>query len=153
MNEKHNRPRPMGLNIGSASIIMLFAVLCLTVLAALSLLSANSQYALAERSAEVSRAYYDAETRAAEIYELVKSGDLSSVDAIDHEGETFYSYTVEIDRFQAFYVVIAIENGEARIRSWKIVEAGDWTPDDFLDLWSGEESENTFDGSASFFTD
>ncbi len=135
---KNNRPRPMGLNIGSSSIIMLFAVLCLTVLAALSLLSANSQYSLAERSAEVARSYYAAEVEAVDIYNRVKSGDLSNVGIYDYNGETLYGYTVNIDRFQAFNVLLSVDGENTEIRSWKIVEAGDWTPDDFLDLWSGD---------------
>ena len=139
----------MGLNIGSASIIMLFAVLCLTVLAALSLLSANSQYSLAERSAEVTRAYYAAEVKAAQMYDLVKNGDLSSVSLYEQNGETLYSYTVDIDEFQSFSVLIAIEDGTTQIRSWKIVEAGNWTPDDFFDLWTGETE--SVDGGDFFF--
>lgn len=139
MNKQQSRPRPMGLNIGSASIIMLFAVLCLTVLAALSLLSANSQYSLAERSAEVTLAYYAAEVRAVEIYDLVRNGDLTNVDSYDYNGETLYSYTVDIDEFQAFSVLLAVDGEKTEIRSWKIVEAGNWTPDDFLDLWQGED--------------
>ena len=149
MKKQENRQRPMGLNIGSASIIMLFAVLCLTVLAALSLLSANSQHSLAERSAEVTRAYYAAEVKAAQMYDLVKNGDLSSVSLYEQNGETLYSYTVDIDEFQSFNVLIAIEDGTTQIRSWKIVEAGNWTPDDFFDLWTGETE--SVDGGDFFF--
>ena len=148
MNKQPSRPRPMGLNIGSASIIMLFAVLCLTVLAALSLLSANSQYSLAERSAEVTRAYYAAEVKAAEMYDLIRNGDMTDVNSFEYNDETLYSYTVDIDAFQAFSVLLSIDNGEIEIRSWKIVEAGNWTPDDFFDLWSGEDDLN---GSGGFY--
>jgi len=136
----------MGLNIGSASIIMLFAVLCLTVLAALSLLSANSQYALSERSAEVTRAYYAAEVKAAEIYDVVKNGDLTKVSPVELDGETLYSYSVDIDKFQAIAVLLAIKGGEAELRSWKIIEAGNWEPDDFFDLWTGDVSGDSAGG-------
>ena len=145
MNKQENRQRPMGLNIGSASIIMLFAVLCLTVLAALSLLSANSQYALSERSAEVTRAYYAAEVRAVEIYDLVKNGDLTDVSSYEHNGETLYSYTVNIDEFQSFSVLLSTSDGKTEVRSWKIIEAGNWTPDDFFDLWTGDDEFNSSD--------
>ena len=148
MEKRNNRQRPMGLNIGSASIIMLFAVLCLTVLAALSLLSANSQYALSERSAEVTRAYYAAEVKAAEIYDLVKNGDMTKVSTIENNGETLYNYTVDIDEFQAITVLLAISGGETELRSWKIVDAGNWEPDDFFNLWTGETDT---DISSNFF--
>jgi len=145
MREKQSRPRAMGLNIGSASIIMLFAVLCLTVLAALSLLSANSQYALSERSAAVTRAYYAAEVEAAQTYELVKNGDMSYVEPYEYNGEILYSYTVDIDQYQSIVVLLAIDGGETELRSWKIVEAGSWVPDDFFDLWTGD-TESDFSG-------
>ena len=145
MNKQQRRPQAMGLNIGSASIIMLFAVLCLTVLAALSLLSANSQYSLSERSAEVTRAYYAAEVEAARTYELVKNGDMSHVEPYDYNGETLYSYTVDIDQYQSIVVLLAIDGGETRLRSWKIIEAGGWVPDDFFDLWTGD-TESDFSG-------
>lgn len=148
MNKQQRRPQAMGLNIGSASIIMLFAVLCLTVLAALSLLSANSQYALSARSAEVTRAYYEAETKAAQIFELVKNGDLTGVETYESDGETLYSYSVDIDQFQEFSVILSIDDGDVQIRSWKIIEAGSWTPDDSVDIWDGED---IFDMSESSF--
>ncbi|MDR0838201.1 MAG: hypothetical protein LBN99_01005 [Oscillospiraceae bacterium] len=135
---KERKPRPMGLNIGSASIIMLFAVLCLTVLSALSLLSANSQYTLAERSAKVSAAYYEADFKATEIYERVKNNDFSGVVAEDYYDDTrYYSYTVDIDEHQRLDVRLSIAHGAVEIVRWKIIESGEWTPDDIFDLWPG----------------
>jgi hypothetical protein len=68
----------MGLNMGSASVIMLFAVLCLTVLCALSLLSANAQYQVAVRSKNVVSRFYAADARAVEIYEFIAAGDVEA---------------------------------------------------------------------------
>jgi len=127
MENKERKARPMGLNIGSASIIMLFAVLCLTVLAALSLLSANSQYALAERAANVSKAYYEADFKAMEIYERAKNGE-------DLELE----YTVEIDEHQLLDVALGDRDGELVIVRWNIIESGAWEPDDIFDFWDGK---------------
>ncbi|MDR0904801.1 MAG: hypothetical protein LBN00_01275 [Oscillospiraceae bacterium] len=145
MDNNERRPRPMGLNIGSASIIMLFAVLCLTVLSALSLLSANSQYTLAERSAEAAKAYYAADYKAMEIYESVKSGDYSQVETVsldapdDGNYVSVIEYTVEIDEHQTLAVtLLQHDDGSIDITEWKIIESGDWTPNDFFDLWSGE---------------
>ncbi|MDR1328393.1 MAG: hypothetical protein LBK23_02180 [Oscillospiraceae bacterium] len=142
--DKNKRPRPMGLNIGSASIIMLFAVLCLTVLAVLSLLSANSQYALAERSADVARTYYEADTRAAEIYERIKNGDYGADGEIEIEayitdgGAATFSYEVPAGARQALRVELTrAETGELRVDMWKLTEAGDWIPDESINLWLG----------------
>lgn len=127
MEHKENKPRAMGLNIGSASIIMLFAVLCLTVLAALSLLSANSQYALAQRSANVSKAYYEADFKAMEIYERAKNGE-----------DVEYDYTVEIDEHQMLDVSLGYKDDELVILRWNIIDSGAWEPDDIFDFWDGQ---------------
>jgi hypothetical protein len=128
----------MGLNIGSASVIMLFVVLSLTVLAALSLLSANSQYRVAERAADAARAYYAADTKAAEMYGRVKDGDYSGVEAFGETGLARYRYSVEINEKSSLEVILA-GGAPPVIVSWRVTESGDWTPDDSLGLWQGPE--------------
>jgi predicted membrane-bound dolichyl-phosphate-mannose-protein mannosyltransferase len=130
--------RSMGLNIGSASIIMLFAVLCLTVLSALSLLSASSQMRLSRRAADVVSDYYAADLAASQIYEAVKAGDTSRVETVRGDGGVSYHYVVVIDKHQSLEVSLAEENGAVTVEQWKIIESGDWEPDDTLDLWGGD---------------
>jgi hypothetical protein len=139
MGDKNRRPRQMGLNIGSASIIMLFAVLSLTVLAALSLLSANSQYTLAKRSASAVVDYYAADSEAARIFERVAAGDYAGVDVSDEDGVTYYRYSVEINPSSALEVTLADDGGRPAILSWTVTETADWTAeDDPLEVWQGE---------------
>jgi bacillopeptidase F (M6 metalloprotease family) len=128
----------MGLNIGSASILLLFAVLSLTVLAALSLLSANSQMRLARRSADVVTSYYAADTLATEIYGDVIAGDLSRVKVVDADGITNYNYTIRIDDSQSLDVSLTGADGAVTVSRWKIIESGEWTPDDDILVWDGE---------------
>jgi hypothetical protein len=141
MGSKERRPRQMGLNIGSASIIMLFAVLSLTVLAALSLLSANSQYALAQRSADAVSDYYAADYEAARIYERVAAGDYSDVEAYEETGAAYYRYSVEISSRSALEVVLAEGGDRPAIISWRVTETDEWIPDESLDLWGGADNE------------
>ena len=49
---------------GAPSIIVTFVILCLTALAALSLTTANSDFRLAEKSAQYTAAYYEADAAA-----------------------------------------------------------------------------------------
>jgi hypothetical protein len=127
----------MGLNIGSASIIMLFSVLSLTVLAALSLLSANSQYALARRSADAVSSYYAADYEASLIYDRIVSGDYTGVDVSDESGLIYYRYSVEMDSGNSLDVVLAGE-GHPSVVSWRISDSGPWeTGDDTLNVWQG----------------
>ncbi len=56
-----------GMNVGSSSILVTFVLLCLVTFAALSFLSANSDYRLSKQAAARTTAFYDA-NRMAEIY-------------------------------------------------------------------------------------
>ena len=69
--------RPLGLNIGSASIIMIFAILCLTVFSALSLVTSVSEKKTAQRFADETAAYYEADSEAVKI----KNGIQAAIDA------------------------------------------------------------------------
>jgi hypothetical protein len=134
--------KQMGLNIGSASIIMLFSVLCLTVLASLSMLSANSQWRLANRSAAAVSAYYAADTQAARIYNSISTGgagaDVNRYE--DENGDTYASYEVPIDDNQTLAVIVRLsgaDGGPPAILQWKAVDSGNWNPDTALDVWDG----------------
>jgi Tfp pilus assembly protein PilX len=139
--------RTIRLNIGSASIIMLFVVLCLTVLSVLSLLSAHSQKRLADRAAAVAANYYAAEIEAAAIYKEILNGDFSRVDAeAGAAGERYFSYVVVIDDNQTLSVRLRSvpaptpEDAAAlEIEYWKIVESRAWTTDESLGVLQVDE--------------
>lgn len=65
--------RPLGLNIGSASIIMIFAILCLTVFSALSLVTSVSEKKTAQRFAYETAAYYEADSEAVKIKNSIQA--------------------------------------------------------------------------------
>jgi hypothetical protein len=50
-----------GMGIGSASLVLIFAVLCLTVFALISLSAAQNDKALADANAALVKAYYETE--------------------------------------------------------------------------------------------
>ena len=52
------------LGMGSVSILAIFVVLCLTTLAALSLVGAHADYTLAQKNARASASYYAADASA-----------------------------------------------------------------------------------------
>ena len=53
--------RSVGVNVGSASIVMIFAVLCLTVFSTLSFVTAKHERKLAEKSAIAQQQYYESD--------------------------------------------------------------------------------------------
>ena len=76
-----NKRSAMGVHVGSASIVMIFAVLCLTVFASLSLVTANYERKLAEKSAAAVQQYYAADWQCEAIYEQIYDSLQSGVEA------------------------------------------------------------------------
>ena len=132
-----DRQKPMRLSIGAPTVITLFAVLCLTVLASLSLLSANAQLSLAERSAAAARAYYDADTRAAEIFERILQGDARAYFDADtySNADGSHAYTVTVSARQSLEVRYSVtRDGSVTLESWKLIETGAWGADGGMNL-------------------
>lgn len=152
MHNKQRKPVSMGAHIGSASIVMIFAVLCLTILAALAFETAEYEHRLAEKSASAAQAYYAAdgiaEERYQQIYELLKNdaANASLYEQLEALGvavkaerdAVILSYTVPIDDTQALRVVLWQEHGILRTEQWKTVSTVQWEYDDSLQVWDGE---------------
>lgn len=75
MNKSPNTPRvnkvPMGTNMGTPSILLIFILLCLVSFAALSIVSANSDYKLSKKVLLRSSSYYEACNKAEESLALL----------------------------------------------------------------------------------
>lgn len=78
------------INIGFSSIVMVFITLCLVTFAALSILTANSDYQLSKKMAEKTSVYYKADLCAKEAAAFVETALYKLYTASDDE-ETFYS--------------------------------------------------------------
>lgn len=138
---ERGRSRPIGTSNGSALILMLFSVLCLTVLAALSLISANSQWNLATRRADSVTAYYAADLLSCEIFEDIKAGGTGIAEVVTDAGAIYYSYIVEIDDARNLEVLIRYENGEYQVLTWKTIQTGAWVAEEGLPVWDGKNGE------------
>lgn len=77
------------INIGSSSILMIFVVLCLVCFAALSLVSANSDYQLSKKFADKTKAYYKASNMAEESISSIDSDMSKKIKEMDEQ--TFLS--------------------------------------------------------------
>ena len=68
MNKKN---RASFINIGFSSIVMVFIMICLVTFATLSVLTANSDYRLSQKLADKTIAYYEADSKARDMLELL----------------------------------------------------------------------------------
>lgn len=143
-----NKRRNAGVHVGSASIVMIFAVLCLTVFSGLSLMTANHERKLAEKSAAAVQQYYAADWQCEAIYEQIYNALQSGADAaqlqvpgVQAEAQkdiTYLTYAVDIDEQQQLRVKLAVlPEGSIRTEQWSVVaQAWDYAED--INVWDGE---------------
>ena len=125
--------------VGGSSLLIIFAVLCLTVLAMLSLSTAQNNAKMSRASADSVTAYYAADTQAEEILARLRGGEMpDGVIAETDGGGTRYKYTVPISDTQVLSVSVYLEGTDWKVLRWKAVSTADWTPDDSIEVWDGE---------------
>lgn len=145
---KQNTRQSSGINIGSASIIMVFSVLCLTVFAVLTFVTANNEYKLSVKSADQVKAYYAADTGAtetmAQIENIVRT--TSSYGLITNEvsslgvttetvsGKLELSYSEKMDDYQELHVKLVYDGSKLSVKQWKLVNTAEWNAGDTITL-------------------
>ena len=121
--------------VGGSFLLTIFAVLCLTVFALLSLSTAQAGGRLSETSYKAVAGYYAADCAAEEILARLRAGELP---AGVTEENGMYAYTCPVSDTQALKVEIALDGAEYTVRRWQTVSTADWQADDTLDVWDGE---------------
>lgn len=122
--------------VGGSSLLVIFAVLCLTVFALLTLSTVEAGGRLSQKSAAAVTAYYEADCKAQEVLAKLRSGG-------EPEGVTAENgvlrYTIPITEGQELRVLLQRDAvGTYRVLEWKAAASGAWTPDMTLRVWDGE---------------
>ena len=131
MREGKN-PAPM---VGGSSLLVIFAVLCLTVFAMLSLTQAQADRRLAQNSWSAVTGYYRADCQAQEILSQLRAGERPQ--GVTEEGENVFSYACPISDAQTLEVRVRLTGENYEILAWQAVFTADWQADEDLDLWDG----------------
>lgn len=121
--------------VGGISLLVVFAVLCLTVFALLSLSTVRADDRLGKLSAQAVADYYEADTRAEEILAKLRAGQISDEVIVDGD---LYSYTCPISDTQELQVQVRLEEDAYTILCWQAVPVGEWVVDDSIHVWEGE---------------
>ncbi len=149
---KTREPGTVGLNLGSASILMVFAILCLTVFSALSLVTSVSEKKTAQHFADTTAAYYEADSRAvkvkADIQSLIDIGNTPQQAAAANNAqyspeEQIITYNVPLsDNISQITAVLKFDNSTKKLEiiSWEKNDVSSWVPDDSLEVWNGEDA-------------
>lgn len=126
--------------IGGSSLLVIFAVLCLTVFAMLALSTVEAGGRLSSRSAAAVVAYYEADTKAEETLAALRGGELP--EGVSQENG-IHRFSLPISQGQTLQV--ALRFGETanffEILQWQAVATGDWIANTDMPVWDGDASE------------
>jgi len=140
-----------GIGVGSASVVLVFAVLCLSVFSLITLVVASNDKALAASEAKLVVGYYEADTLAELVLAELLSADVvpSSIRGIDINArwneqlnmDTVYFYC-HISDTKVLYVYLAFFEDTYNILSWRMINTDDWEYRPGLNVWVGDLSDD-----------
>lgn len=160
-DERKNQAESRGIGVGYVTLIMLFAVICLTVLASLSYQAARANDKLNEKSISYTDSFYEADTRAKlTLSELDAAASEAHRSCFFYDGFSAYcaeneqlsvkqvsegfevSYSEEINESLILSVKIVFFNipsdgARYRIEEWKTVTASADGAEETLGVWDG----------------
>jgi len=136
-----------GIGVGSASIVLVFAVLCLTIFSLITFVIAGNERAMIDARVELVIAYYEADALAEQIMSDILSADTLPKTARDVDIHTRWDESLkaemiyffcDISDIKALYVSLVIHDDTFDILSWQMRATDDWEFDDSLNVWRGE---------------
>ena len=125
------------LAVGLSSLLVIFAVLCLTVFTLLSISTVSAHKQLAQSSRQTITGYYQADSQAEEILARLRSGEVPQ--GVTREGDQ-YTYSCPISDTQTLAVRVEVAGENYQILRWQTISTEDWEAEDKLPVWDGEMS-------------
>lgn len=131
MKKQESRSVPA---IGGSSLLVIFAVLCLTVFSLLSLNTVLAEKRISEAFAQSASDWYAADLKAQAVFAGLRAGE--SISGVEQMGAQ-YRYSVPISQHQTLLVTLKETEGRWEVLSWYAVahpEDGERT----LPVWQGK---------------
>lgn len=129
MNEKERFSPP---TTGGISLLIVFAVLCLTVFALMSLSTVLSDKRMADASLQAVEDYYKADCEAWRMLALLLEGEVP--EGVRNDAD-IYAYTCPISETQNLEVTVKLDGGKYTILRWQAIPWRDEIEPDNLELW------------------
>lgn len=123
--------------VGGSSLLVIFAVLCLTIFALLGLSTVQADSRMAEASCNAVQRYYKADTEAERILASLRQGKIPMEGVEENKNGDIYSYQCQVSEVQAIEVEVQITGDSYRVLHWQLVSTTEWEADDSLDVWTG----------------
>ena len=128
--------------VGGTSLLVIFAVLCLTVFSLLSLSTVRADERLSKASAKAVSDYYEADYRAEEILAQIRQGKVP--EHVTIRGNR-YTYTCPISENQNLEVSIRLNGADYTIEHWRVESSRNEEIDETLPVWDGAEPEDSIE--------
>lgn len=133
-----NEERSPHFGAGIVSLFVIFASLCMAVLALLTWQTARNEASLAARAGEAAQAYYAADAQACHIRKALEQEKLNQVKStpIEWDGNKAY-FACAIDDALILKVVLNVQENKSTVLAWCTEPASEWQPDETITVWGG----------------
>jgi hypothetical protein len=121
--------------VGGSSLLVSFAVLCLTVFALLGLATVQADGRLADASAQAVADYYAADCEAQRVLAQLRAGELPS--QVQVQGDR-YCYTCPVGETQQLQVELQKTGENYRVLRWQTESSTEWVASETLEFWGGD---------------
>lgn len=120
--------------VGGSSLLVIFAVLCLTVFALLSVSTVQAEKRLSDRAAQAVTDYYRADLEAQEIYARLRAGE--TVPGVMETGNSC-RFQVPVSESQTLLVELEKDGEVWRVNRWQTMAKTEEL-DQTLPVWDGK---------------
>ena len=136
-----------GIGVGSASIVLVFAVLCLTVFSLITYVVAGNDRSLVQAKVGLVSGYYEADALAEQILVELLAADETPEnirgvniytrwdEGLDAETTYFFCKVTDI---KALYVHLILRDDSFDILTWRMYDTDEWEFDNSINVWPGE---------------
>ena len=120
--------------VGVSSLLVIFAVLCLTVFALLSISTVRADGRLGDNAERAVIGYYTADCQAELLLAQLRAGEMP-------EGTTeengVYTYACPISDTQVLAVQVVLDGDSYQILRWQALSSVNWEANDRIPVWNG----------------
>ena len=128
------------IGIGTSSLLVIFAVLCLAVFALLSVATVQADQRLGDSAEKAVLDYYRADSQAEQILARLRAGEIPA--GVSQENG-IYSFRCDLSDTQALAVAVRVKEGKYEILRWQVMATADWQPEEKLPVWNGQTQGGT----------
>lgn len=120
--------------VGGSSLLVIFAVLCLTVFALLSLSTVQAEKRLSDKAAQSVSDYYRADLEAEQIFARLRAGE--TVPGV-METNGIYRYSCPVSENQTLWVELEKEEENWNVLRWQVTARMEESEEN-LPVWDGK---------------